>query len=104
MNRMRALAPRMIGRQAQLQALEEHLRWVRAGSSRVVLVAGEAGVGKTRLLRAFLERSRVVDGVEILQGYCYEEQPPAAYGPFIGALRAFMRAHGAEPLIAAAGP
>jgi DNA-binding NarL/FixJ family response regulator/transcriptional regulator with XRE-family HTH domain len=99
-----ALAPRMVGRQAQLKGLEEHLRGVRAGSCRVVLVAGEAGVGKTCLLRAFLERAQDQTGIEVLQGYCYEEQPPAPYGPFLDALRAFVRDRGPGALLAAAGP
>lgn len=99
-----ALAPRMIGRQPQLQELEEQLRLARAGLCRVVLLAGDAGVGKTRLLRTLLERARSQPGIQILQGYCFEEYPPAAYGSFAGALRDFMRAHGPEPMIRAAGP
>ena len=49
MSRTRALAPSMIGRSAQLRDLEQHLDLARAGAGRVVFVAGDAGVGKTRL-------------------------------------------------------
>jgi predicted ATPase len=99
-----ALAPRLIGRQAQLQMHDEHLQRARTGAGQVVLLAGEAGVGKTRLTRAFLERARATSGVEILQGYCAEERPAVPYGPFIGALRSFVRGAGATTLLQAAGP
>src|SRR6266542_3767320 len=58
MSGYRALAPRMIGRQAQLRELNEHLDLARSGAGRVVFVVGEAGVGKTRLLREFARGTR----------------------------------------------
>jgi DNA-binding NarL/FixJ family response regulator len=101
---MRALAPRMIGRRSQLQELEEHLRQVRAGSGRLVLLAGEAGAGKTRLVRAFLEQAHAQAGVEVLQGSCYEQEPAVPYGPFLDILGALLRTHPPEAVLAAAGP
>jgi hypothetical protein len=43
----------LVERDAHVAALEECLADVAAGTGRVVLVAGEAGVGKTALVRAF---------------------------------------------------
>lgn len=100
----RTLAPQMVGRHAELQALDEHLQQARTGSGRVVLIAGEAGVGKTRLARAFTERAREQVGTETLLGHCYDEDPAVPYGPFIDALRSFLRSVGAQEMIAAAGP
>src|SRR5205085_11779426 len=102
--RTHALAPRMIGRHAQLQELDAHLQAARGGAGRVVFLAGEAGVGKTRLLRAFIERVRAQEGTDVLQGHCYDGDPAVPYGPFIDALRALVRACGATAVAQAAGP
>jgi predicted ATPase len=44
----------LLERSAPLDALREALDAARSGSGRLVLVGGEAGVGKTSLVRAFL--------------------------------------------------
>jgi DNA-binding CsgD family transcriptional regulator len=49
----------LLERDAQLTVLEERLVQVRGGAGQAVLVAGEAGVGKTALVAAFLERVSV---------------------------------------------
>lgn len=48
-----AASERMIGRDAELAVLRGALESGRAGHPRVVVVRGEAGIGKTRLLREF---------------------------------------------------
>jgi DNA-binding CsgD family transcriptional regulator/tetratricopeptide (TPR) repeat protein len=45
----------LVERETQLAALGEHLDAATAGAGRLVLVAGEAGVGKTSLVRAFAD-------------------------------------------------
>ncbi|MGI8698163.1 MAG: AAA family ATPase [Mycobacteriales bacterium] len=50
-----AMQPSFVGRARELEALTGALTHVRAGQARVVLVLGEAGVGKTALLRRFLD-------------------------------------------------
>lgn len=100
----RGLAPVMIGRRQHLQALEERLQDARAGSGQLTFVRGEAGVGKTRLLREFTDRLRRSASVYVLEGRCYQEDPPAPYAPFAEALNSFIRAHGPESVIRAAGP
>jgi predicted ATPase len=40
----------LLEREPHLEQLEEHLRQAAAGHGRVVLVGGEAGVGKTALV------------------------------------------------------
>jgi DNA-binding CsgD family transcriptional regulator/tetratricopeptide (TPR) repeat protein len=47
----------IIGREAELQRLDAAVARASAGSPTVVLVVGEAGVGKTRLVEAAFERS-----------------------------------------------
>src|SRR6516164_4052631 len=50
-----APVPRICGREAEIQALGEALDRVAAGGPAIVLVEGEAGIGKTRLLAKALE-------------------------------------------------
>jgi AAA ATPase domain len=56
---MGTLAPvaRICGREAEIQALGEALDRVAAGGPAIVLVEGEAGIGKTRLLGQVLEHA-----------------------------------------------
>jgi len=45
-----------VGREAELHLLEDRWNLARGGEGQVVLICGEAGIGKSRLLRAFNER------------------------------------------------
>lgn len=100
----RALSPEMIGRQAQLGELAEALGRAHAGAGQVVFLAGEAGVGKTRLLREFARTIQPRSGVAIYAGNCYDERPAPPYGPFAELLRALATAPGSAPLAESAGP
>ena len=51
------LGPRLRGRRNECAALDRLVEDVRAGQSRVVVLRGEAGVGKTALLEYLLERA-----------------------------------------------
>src|SRR3954447_15946792 len=53
----RAQASRLRGRRSECEALEQLLSSARAGQSRVLVLRGEAGVGKTALLEHLLERA-----------------------------------------------
>src|SRR4029077_11477292 len=57
---MTALArvPRICGREAEIQTLGEALDRVASGGPAIVLVEGEAGIGKTRLLAQGLQDAR----------------------------------------------
>ena len=50
----------LLERESQLDQLAEHLRQAEAGQGRLVLVGGEAGVGKSTLVDAFCRQ--VADG------------------------------------------
>jgi DNA-binding SARP family transcriptional activator/DNA-binding NarL/FixJ family response regulator len=77
----------LVGRERERAALEAALARLRAGHGGLALVAGEAGVGKTRLVEGVL-RGR---GVVFVRGDAPEQAPPP-YGPIAAALRAFLRA------------
>lgn len=75
-----------VGRRAELAQLEERLAAALAGKGGVVAVEGEAGVGKTRLIEAFL--AGVPDGVQVFAGRCYERDLSAPLEPVRTALGA----------------
>jgi DNA-binding CsgD family transcriptional regulator/tetratricopeptide (TPR) repeat protein len=70
----------LVERSEQLRALREALALAAAGSGRIVLLSGEAGVGKTSLLRAFM--AEVGDRARVLYETCEDLSTPRALGPF----------------------
>ena len=70
---------RLLEREHPLDVLEERARRAVAGHGSVVLVAGEAGIGKTVLLRAFVERAR--RRAQPLWGMCDSLSTPRPLGP-----------------------
>ncbi|HEX5018190.1 MAG TPA: AAA family ATPase [Actinomycetes bacterium] len=87
----------MVGRDDELGALVSALDDALAGQSRVVLVGGEAGIGKTRLIEELLQR---VDGAKALVGGCVDLGDDALpFAPFATALREPMRSAGVDDLV-----
>ncbi len=86
----------MVGRDADLRALEERLARAIEGERQVVFVTGEAGIGKTTLVDAFAERACRV--VWTARGQCVEHFGPSeAYLPVLEALGAIGRSsHGPQ--------
>lgn len=79
----------LLGRDAELRRLLATLELVRFGSGRTLLLEGEAGVGKTRLMEELTTAARSV-GVLTLSGRCaYQEG--RYYGPFVEALEDLHR-------------
>ncbi|MDQ4131469.1 MAG: adenylate/guanylate cyclase domain-containing protein, partial [Actinomycetota bacterium] len=63
-----ALTP-LVGRDEELAVLRGHLERAGGGEGQVVLISGEAGIGKSRLLLEF-QRALAPDGVRWLTGRC----------------------------------
>ncbi|MFJ2925987.1 AAA family ATPase [Streptomyces massasporeus] len=61
----------VVGREAELDRLSGLLERARAGEARAVLLAGDAGVGKTRLLDEISGRARD-DGMTVVTGHCVD--------------------------------
>ena len=77
----------LVGRTGELDQLLGHLDRAAAGRSSAVLLAGDAGVGKTRLLDEL--KSRAVErGVRVLTGHCVDlGEVGLPYLPFVDLLR-----------------
>lgn len=79
-------SPVLVGRDGQLAVLEQVFDGVRAGSPGVVLLGGEAGAGKTRLVTEF--GSRLAGQAMVLTGGCVDLGGSGlAFAPFTAALR-----------------
>jgi DNA-binding winged helix-turn-helix (wHTH) protein/tetratricopeptide (TPR) repeat protein len=88
-------APALLGREDEMARLEEWFREVQAGRRRVVLISGEAGLGKTTLLQAFLSRLDP-DAVSIAQGQCLDHRGEGEpYMPVLEALTRLSHSEGA---------
>jgi DNA-binding SARP family transcriptional activator len=90
-----------VGRQAEIEMLIGLWRLALAGSLQTALVAGEPGIGKTRLA-AELARRAHADGAVVLFGRC-DEDLGVPFQPFSEALRAYVQACPTSELATQAG-
>ena len=84
-----------VGRQEELRLLATRLAKARAGQRQIVFVTGEAGVGKTALVDAFLDSRVVCESAEPLsigRAGCFEHHgPQEPYLPVFEALERLAR-------------
>ncbi|UCE37635.1 MAG: tetratricopeptide repeat protein [Thermoplasmata archaeon] len=81
----------LVDRVLELEELKTHLHNATKGQGNLVFIAGEAGVGKTRLVDE-LKTYAQSQGIQILQGWSlYESLTP--YMPFVEALRSANLEH-----------
>jgi len=81
----RLMEEALIEREAELVLLETALERAGDGAGSVVLVSGEAGIGKTTLVRAFV---RSASGrARVLVGACDDLLTPRVFGPLRDAVR-----------------
>src|SRR5438445_4132926 len=82
----RILCPTLVGRETELAALDALLAEALRGAGRTVLITGDAGIGKSRLLAAFIAHARS-SGAQILHGQCIKAEARRPFGPFVDSLR-----------------
>ena len=87
----RVSASRLIGRAGELAELEAAFDEAASGAASLAFLAGESGVGKSRLLHTLLERARAKGGCGI-GGECVElGRDELPYAPLVSALRTLVR-------------
>ncbi len=79
-----------VGRQRELTLIWNHYKAVRNGSSRVILLVGELGIGKTCLLAEIAART-LKDRAVVLRGGATEAEGMPPYLPFLEALGEHIR-------------
>ena len=81
--------PPLAGREQELEELQQCLDLVAEGKGSTVLVSGEAGSGKTRLVNEFLQSAKQKTEVTILTGICVSNAA-APYLPFVEAFDSYF--------------
>ena len=83
----RGLTP-LVGRERELTTLRERFREVKAGRGQVVGIAGEAGMGKSRLVLEFRRAlAQASEAVTWLEGHCISFGQASPFLPLIEQLR-----------------
>ncbi|HEY6408188.1 MAG TPA: BREX system ATP-binding domain-containing protein, partial [Ktedonobacteraceae bacterium] len=80
------VCPTIVGRATELAALHTIVDEVEGGQSRIVLLSGEAGIGKSRLVAA-LETEARSRGFSVLQGNCFQRDLTSPYAPLLDLVR-----------------
>ena len=94
----RVSSPYLVGRSEELERLRTSYQRVVGGTPATVLVAGEAGVGKTRLVEEFIGDVRR-STASVLVGGCMElGDGGLPFAPFVGAFRSLMRQRDGDEL------
>jgi DNA-binding CsgD family transcriptional regulator len=81
------VCPVLIGRDPYVAALDRFLEQLGPTHGQTILISGEAGVGKSRLLASLRARAEAV-GARVILGCCFERDQALPYAPFVDALRA----------------
>ncbi len=97
------LCPVLVGRDEQLADLEDSLLAACGGEGQMVVLLGEAGIGKTRLTNE-LERRALDRGATVMQGGCPEADLALPYLPFIEAVGNYLATVDLPALRARLGP
>ena len=92
----RVLSPSLVGRASELAVLDAALARTGSGEPSTVLIGGEAGVGKSRLVNEFARRSRQA-GARVLVGSGLQLGADGLpFAPFTSVLRELVRDLGAD--------
>ena len=87
----RITSPAVVGRTADLARLREALDAARAGRSAIVLIGGEAGIGKSRLVAAFGELAAAEGAFVAVGGSPPAGEAELAHAPLVEILRDLRR-------------
>lgn len=77
-----------VGRDVEYETMLKKLAEARNSRGSVILLAGEPGIGKTRLTEEFCDHAS--SGWTVIRGNCYEGDVAAPFGPWMEALRSLI--------------
>jgi DNA-binding SARP family transcriptional activator len=103
MQRPQAAVDELVGRDDQLAALDKVLADARGGRGRVVLVAGEPGIGKTRLAEEAARHAAAAE-MQVAWGRCHEGDGAPAFWPWAQVVRQLASELGPGQLASMLGP
>jgi tetratricopeptide (TPR) repeat protein len=97
------LTPVLVGRTQEIEQLENALAAVQVGAGRCILISGEAGIGKSRLL-AEIRRKAAEKGISSVIGRCYEQEMVFPYAPIVDMLRTLFARRKISDILNLLGP
>ncbi len=86
-----------VGRQREMGELKAALEDTISGRGRLVVLAGEPGIGKTRTAQELASRAKTL-GAQVLLGRCFEEEGTPPYWPWLHLLRSYIQQRTPEQL------
>jgi hypothetical protein len=96
------ICPVLIGRTPELTGLRAQLEQVKGGHGQVVVISGEAGIGKSRLVME-TRAIATTEGFLVLQGSCFPADRSCPYAPLLDLLRSFLATDARARIIAELG-
>src|SRR5688572_10754919 len=96
--RMTTIGDHLVGRTAEMAAVDDALGVVRGGSTGCLVVEGEPGIGKTRMLAELAGRADA-RGCTVLAGSAYELERDLPFWVFVDALDEYVA--GLDPQLVA---
>jgi DNA-binding CsgD family transcriptional regulator/tetratricopeptide (TPR) repeat protein len=97
------VCPILIGRSAELTALQERLEAAAHGQGGVLLLSGEAGIGKSRLV-AELRQFASAQDFQLLGGQCFPTDHTCPYAPLVDLLGTFLAPLSPSQITTVLGP
>ena len=92
-----------VGREQEMSSLMSALGSAMSGQGRLVMLAGEPGVGKTRIVQELAAQADAL-GAQVYWGWCYEEAGAPPYWPWIQPLRTCLQEKSSQELETLMGP
>src|SRR5215469_5420022 len=91
---------RVLGRETELAKMRGWLDRALAGDRQVVFITGEAGIGKTTLVQAFLAKAEELPGIRVARGQCLEHYGAGeAYLPLLDGFSRLCRSPGGDQVL-----
>jgi DNA-binding SARP family transcriptional activator len=83
--------PPFVGREREFQTLRNAVARIRDTPTTAIVVSGEAGIGKSRLIKEF-NRSIQVESLRVLSSRCYQAEEDLPYTPIVDGLMPLVHA------------
>ena len=82
--------PLMLGRERDVAELDGALEFAAQGTPQVVIVGGDAGIGKTTLVSDLERRAAGRRGFTVATGHCLDIEAGMSFAPVVEAIRALL--------------
>jgi DNA-binding CsgD family transcriptional regulator/tetratricopeptide (TPR) repeat protein len=93
----RAEVNTFVGRQREMGELQSALRDSLSGEGRLIMLAGEPGIGKTRTAQELVTCAEG-QGAQVWWGRCYQDEGMLPYWPWVQSLRSYFQELNLEQL------